>query len=136
MINTYKAYLEIILYDRVWSWSLVGAVYLAVASLIRFFFFHGLTNELRQVDRGLYAEAMKTYLRHSLGGWVIFVISFLLFIAVWVGWKGPFIERLPIFLLGFLLPLLFLLSIVMHYRAFAKALIGVLRQRLGIDREF
>ena len=133
MMETLKTYWGIALHDRAWSWSLVGAAYLAIAGLIRFFFFRGSMNELKQVDRSVYAEVMKTYLKNSLGGWVIFLLSFLLFVAVWV---GSFTERLPLFLLGFLLPLLFLLSIILHYRAFTKALVAAIRQRLGIEREF
>jgi hypothetical protein len=136
MIETLKTYWLLILNDRAWSWSLVGVAYLAITMLIRILFFRSLTNELKQVDRSVYAEVMKTYLKNSLGGWVLFLLSFLLFVAVWVGWVGPFTERLPLFLLGFLLPILFLLSIILHYRAFSKALVAAIRQRLGIEREF
>ena len=110
--------------------------YLIVVTPLRALFFRGLTSELKQIDRNLYSGVTKLYLKNSAAGWSLFSLSFLILITVWISWKGELTARLPLFLLGSLLPLLFLFSIILHQNAFSKALLTVLRQKMGVEREF
>lgn len=129
-------YMDLIATERHWSWTVIGIAYLVVAIVIRLLIFRNIVHETKKIDPNLYAGVKSLYLKNSMAGWVLFFLSFLLMIAIWVGWKGTFLERSPVTLLLFLLILLFFLSVILHLTAFAKALLTVLRQRLGVEREY
>ena len=135
MIN-FKAYLDMILTERQWSWTLIGAFYLMIAFFLRSILFRSILRESREIDRNLHSEALRLYFRHSLAGWILFALSFLLVVAIWVGWKTPLPGKMECFLALWLLSVLFLLSIVAHHQAFTKALLAILRQRTGVEKEF
>ena len=92
-MNFAGLYLDLILRERQWSWALVGIFYLLIALLVRILIFRGVIQETKRIDPQLYSGVKKAYLQHSAGGWIVFAISFLLVIAVWMGWKGPAIGR-------------------------------------------
>ena len=128
-------YVKLILKEREWSWTLIGALYLLVTIFIHLVFFQGLTRETKQVDSNLYPAVRSAYLKHSLAGWILYFLSFLFVIAVWIAWKGR-IELIPAVTFCLVLPFLFFLSLLLHMKAYAKALLSVLRRRTGIDKEF
>lgn len=131
-----KFYLTSVLTERQWSWALAGAFYLFVALFLRSLLFRAVLRETKEMDRQLYSELLRIYLRYSIPGWVLFTISFLLFVALWIGWPNFSLTKPQWAISLFLLPLLFLLSVISHYRAFAKALLTLLRQRIGVEKEF
>ena len=131
-----KFYVDLVLGQRQWSRAIVGIAYLMGTLLIRTAFFRGLAQETKRIDPHLYSEVKSHYLKNCTAGWVVFFISFLLVTGVWIGWKTSLIERGPLALFCLLLPLLFLLSLILHLIAYAEALLAILRQRTGVEREF
>ena len=132
----FQTYSQMILTERQWSWTLVGAGYLMVAVILRSILFRRILRESKEIDRGLHSEVLKVYLRHSLAGWILFALSFFLVVAIWIGWKTPPPNKTEFFLAIWLLSVLFLLSVIAHYQAFTQALLTVLRQRTGVEKEF
>ena len=131
-----RFYTDLVLTQRQWSWAVVGIVYLVLTIFARLLIFRKMVGEVRQIDPNLYSAVREIYLKNSLPGWILFLVSFLLVIVMWVGWRGPIQELSPLALFCLFLPLLFFLSIVLHLTAFAKALLAVLRQRMGVEKEF
>ena len=135
-MNPLKIYLTSILTERQWSWALAGAAYLVVALFLRSLLFRSILREMKELDRHLYSETLRIYLRYSIVGWVLFAISFLLFITLWIGWPHFSLSKPEWAISLFLLPLLFLVSVISHYQAYTKALLTLLRQRIGVEKEF
>lgn len=131
-----RSFIEFLLVERLWSWSVIGIAYLLVTLVLRHYAFGSLARELRQIDSELNASVRKLYLRNSVAGWVLYLISFLLVISVWVGWREPGVPLGALAVFCLLLPLFFSLSIILHLQAFAQALLTALRQRMGLEREF
>lgn len=127
-MNWAKFYFELIVSQRGWSWALVGIAYLSGTLFIRAVFFRRLVQETKRIDPHLYSEARGLYLKNCTAGWVVFFVSFLLVVGVWIGHQSS--------LFCLLFPLLFFLSIILHLIAYAEALLAILRQRTGVEREF
>lgn len=136
VVNAAKFYADLIVSERTWSWAVVGIVYLVGTLFIRSAIFRGLVRETKQTDPHLYSETKRLYLKNCITGWVVFSVSFFLIIGVWIGWKNSLVEKGPLALFCLLLPLLFFLSIILHLIAYAEALLSILRQRTGVEREF
>ena len=129
-------YLNLIMRERQWSWTLIAADYLVLALMIRFLLFRRTLKETKQIDRHLYSEVLKIYLRHSIAGWLALVFSIFLVVMFWIARKDLSIVTAESFLTILLISVLYLLSVILHYQAFTKALLTVLRQRTGVEREF
>ena len=131
-----KLYIDLMLAERQWSWAIVGILYLVLAIFIRILIFRKMIREAKQIDPNLYSTVKGIYLKNSLSGWILYFISFLLVIVMWLGWKSAPQETVSAAILCLFLSLLFFLSIILHLTAFAKALLVVLRQRMGVEKEF
>lgn len=129
-------YLNLILAERHWSWALIGIFYLGFTLLSRLLVFRRIVRETKRLDPPLYSAVQQRYLKHSVVGWILFSISFLLVIAFWVGGDSFANERGSLALFCLLLSLLFFLSLILHLTAFAEALLAILRQRMEVEREF
>jgi len=128
--------LRLLLSEREWSWSLVGAGYLGVTILIRQWIFQSVIRETKAIDAAVYSAVRALYLRKSGPGWALFFISFLLVVTFWVASGAGRTDFKLVFLLSCALLFFYLMSIVLHLKAFLKALLAVLRQKIGVDREF
>lgn len=131
-----KFYIDLVLAERQWSWAIVGILYLVLAVIVRLLIFRKMIREAKQIDSSLYSSIKGIYLKNSLSGWILYFISFLLVIVMWLGWKNSLQGTVSLLVLYLFLSLLFFLSIILHLTAFAKALLAVLRQRTGIEKEF
>jgi len=136
MTNFARNYPVFILSDREWSWTVIGAVYLAATLFVRLIVFRKIVQETKQIDPNLYSSVRSLYLKHSLGGWILFTISFILVTTVWLGRIGLHSDPILLILFCLTLPTLFFMSIILHIRAFSKALLTVLRHRMGMEKEF
>lgn len=135
-MNETKFYIDLMTTERQWSWAIVGIFYLLVTLLTRVILFRRLVRETKRIDPHLYSEVRRLYLKNVTAGWSVFAVSFFLVIGTWIGWRSSSIESGPLALFCLLLPFLFFLSLVLHLIAYAEALLAVLRQRSGVEREF
>lgn len=131
-----KLYLKAILAERQWSWALIGIAYLAVSLFIRQLIFRNIVRTTKAIDPHLYHGVKNTYLKNSLGGWSLFLISFLLVVVVWLGWQGSPVDPKALALFGLALPVLYFLSLILHLLAYVRALLNILQQKMGVEKEF
>lgn len=129
-------YTAVIVSEKQWSWTVVGTIYLVGALLIRSFFFRFLVRETKGIDSSLYSAVKPVYLKNSVSGWIFFAISFLLVIVVWLEWPSVANDKTLLLFFCLLLPVLFFLSVTLHLTAYVRALLAVLRQRMGVEKEF
>ena len=134
-MNLIHFYTALIASEKQWSWTLVGIAYLVGALFIRSLFFRFPVRETKEIDSNLYSAVKMIYLKNSGPGWVLFSIAFLLVIATWLEWQSVASDRTLILLFCLLLPLLFFLSVALHLTAYVRALLAVLRQRMGVEKE-
>ena len=129
-------YIDVMLAERAWSWAVVGIVYLLGTLFVRRLLFTALIRETKKLDPHLFGSVRKVYQRKSVTGWILYLISFLLLVGAWIGWKEAQlrIATVGIFCLAF--SLFFFLSVILHLTAYSQALLDVLRQRMGVEREF
>ncbi len=131
-----KFYFDLTTTERQWSWAIIGIIYLLGTIFTRMAVFHRLVKETKRMDPHLYSEVRNLYLRNCTPGWIVFSVSFFLVIGTWVGWKSSSIEAGPLALSCLLLSLLFFVSIILHLTAYGEAVLTVLGQRMGVEREF
>jgi len=118
---------HIMLNERSWSWTIGGIVYLILSMVVQSFFFRDLLKRAKSLHSKWYHDIRKAYLKRSIAGWVLFLLSFLLFILFWETSSLKTIEPMDIAILfGVLIFLVF--SIMSHLIAFSVALIQSLKK--------
>ena len=126
-------YSTIILNERSWSWTLIGIAYLIAAFIIRGWFLKPLVARAKECDRASWQAIKRIYLKHSIWGWVFFLIPLVIFVILWYrGLASGSIEN-AILLLG-LAGACFFLSILIHLQVFGSAVISVLKQILAKEK--
>ena len=128
-------YLEAILTERNWSWSILAIGYLAFTMVVRQIAFRHLVRELKSFNSGLYRATKRAYLKHSIGGWVFYLASVLLLIWAWEIREQSFHGvRLELLLLVSCI-FFFLISLISHFINFARALVSALQSQTENQRE-
>jgi hypothetical protein len=116
-----------ILTQRDWSWAAIGIVYLLVFLVIRSFFLHQLIKSAKGVNSKWYHEIKKTYAKKCAGGWILFLVSFLMMVLFWQtgNFQQPSLYECG---MAFLIILAVLLSILSSVMAFSLSVTQVLKQ--------
>lgn len=115
-----RTYGQLVLHERFWSWSLVGILYLVAGMIVRGWFINPVIAKAKELDSKYYHEIQRAYLKRSVPGWMLFFISFLIFVAVWNQEISLPLSRPQTGALGVAL-LSYFFSILFHVQAFAKA---------------
>lgn len=136
MVDYTRLYVDAVMAERQWSWSVIGIVYLVMTILIRQFIFRALIRNTKDLDSNVYSNARNLYLRNSTAGWILYFISFLLVVVAWIVWKRPKVDTGLLVSFTLLAPSLFFLSVVLHLLAFAHSLLAIFRQKIGVEKEF
>lgn len=126
MIHALKPYLDVVLAERTWSWTLIGILYLLAGFLVRSWFMRPLAVQLKQLGREFQHEVKKTYLQLSFWGWLFFLIPLGLFVLLWRSDILPFRVNDRYVVAGALISFIF--SIIMHLQAFGKAALLTLKR--------
>ena len=121
-----KSYWDIVITERSWSWSIVGILYLVSGYVIRGWFMRSLAVAAKSLELKQYQKFKQAYLRRSLVGWVLFLIPLAILAVFWMQTDLlPISGKEAIALLAALS--LFILSIMFHLGAFARAGLDTLR---------
>lgn len=126
-MDAIKNFWEIILTQRAWSWTLLGITYLLVYLLIRHIFILGIIRRAKTLNSKWFHEIKKVYVKKCIAGWILFIISFLIFVFFWqtANLKAPSLYEIG---MGFLILLTILFSIMSHLIALNISSIHVLKQ--------
>ncbi|MBU9889948.1 MAG: hypothetical protein KTQ49_08800 [Candidatus Omnitrophica bacterium] len=126
-MDNLKHFWDMVLAQRDWSWAVTGAAYLLVYLCVRHFFFHSLLKRAKALNSKWYQEIKKYYVKQCVGGWVLFLVSFLLFIFFW---QSANLKQASLYEAAMvcLIVLSVLLSILSHLIAFAVSTVHVLKQ--------
>ena len=118
---------DMVLTQRSWSWAMMGIAYLIVYLLVRNFFFHNLLKRAKALNSKWYQEIKKVYVKKCAPGWILFLVSFMLFIFFW---QSANLHQLSLYEAAMicLIVLSVLFSVISHLIAFAMSTIHVLKQ--------
>ena len=118
---------NMLLTQRTWSWTVIGIGFLLVFLLVRSFFLRGLIKRARALNSKWFHEIKKAYTKKCIGGWVLFLISFLMVIFFW---QTANLQQASLYEVGmvFLIVLTVLLAIMSQVIAFGVSVIHVLKQ--------
>jgi hypothetical protein len=105
----------------------IGIGYLFLFLLVRSFFLHGLIKRSRALNSKWYHEIKKIYMKKCIGGWIVFLVSFLILIFFW---QTANLRQASLYEVGmsFLVLLALLLAIMSQVIAFGTSVIYVLKQ--------
>lgn len=126
MLTMIKPYLDVILSERSWSWSLIGILYVLSAFFVRSWFMNSLFWKGKQLDKTVYKAVKASYLRRSVLGWFMFFLPLGLFTLYWQNILPPNVTDKMV-AGGAVLSLV--LSILMHLRAFGLGAMAVLKKQ-------
>ncbi len=116
-----------ILTQRTWSWAVLGIIQLILFLGIRGFFFRPILKRAKNLHSKWYHELKKSYFRHSLAGWIFFLVSLLL---VGFAWQTANFRNFSFYeaaLVG-LIALSLCLAVMAHLVALAVAAVHILKQ--------
>jgi hypothetical protein len=122
-----QPYIEVIFNERTWSWAVLGIIYILLGMFIRGIFLNGLFIRLKGAGKTLSHEVRRGYLRRSVAGWLLFFLPMAVFI---IFWSRPNIfpittSDFALFCIGLVS---FVLSIILHLRSFAVAVLDAVRK--------
>jgi hypothetical protein len=136
MIATLKNYLQIVMTERTWSWTILGIFYLSFGLFIRGFFIQPLVSKAKDLNRNLHydlrGDVNRRYLKKSVVGWFFFVIPLIIFALLWARAK-LFPITVKDLLFVFAAVISYILSIMLHLQAFGIAYIESLKQKMEKD---
>jgi len=134
MMETLKAYVDIILLERSWSWSLVGIVYLILAFIIRGWFTKPVMRHAKTLESRYYHVFKNAYLKRAIWGWIFFLIPLFVVALFWTQSKVlPLSAEEALVLLGALAS--FILSIMFHLGALSFAGVDAIKKISQPDKK-
>ena len=123
----FKTYVEVILAERSWSWTVVGIFYLVLGLVIRGWLIGPIIHKAKELNRLPYEEFKRAYLKRAAVGWIFFLLSFVVVVGLWNREA-----RLPLSIKEALAVLAaivsFLLSILSHLQALGVAAVIALKR--------
>ena len=132
MIYQLKPYIDVILSERTWSWSLVGILYVLAGFFVRSWFLSPVTSRCGKLDKKLSRTVKSSYLKYSLLGWIFFFIPLGLFTLLWRNLLPPKINDIAVISGA---AAAFILSVIFHLQAFGIAGMIVLKQYSDHQKE-
>ena len=135
-MNLARFYLDQVVSQREWSWSVIGICYLLLSLSIRQLLLRKVVKATKDLGNDIFIGIRNAYLRESWGGWSIYLMSFLTVTTIWVGWKALAGERYILVLLSVAVTGLFFLSVILHLSALSQATLLIFRRRIGVEKEF
>ena len=125
MASPLQPYLEAILAERDWSWTVVGLLYVLAAWFVRSWFVGPVCGRSKVLARPVHRRLEAEYLKRSILGWALFFIPLGIIILIWRR------EVLPVKISSAVLAaagaVSFVLSIVAHLMAYGIAAVVTLK---------
>lgn len=130
MNETLKTYWDVIWIERDWSWTVIGIAYTILWLIVRGLFLGELIRKAKELEKRFYREIRGEYLKRSILGWLLFLVPLVILILFWQQGR-VFLPSTPEDTLLILIAALsFILSILLHVRAFGLAAIVAMKQVL------
>lgn len=130
MFSLIEPYLNKILAERDWSWSVVCVLYVLAAWFVRSWFIGPVAAKVRALETPLIKRVEFAYLKRSIPGWALFFFPLAMIVLVWRKEVLPIQVKDEVLLLaGFSC---FVLSVILHLQSYATAALGTLK---SVDEE-
>ena len=118
-----------------WSWSVVGILAISGGLVIRSFFLRDLLRNMRIKNRRWYHRVQMFYQKRAIVGWFFFALFFIGAILLWR--FDQFFLRYMTFLNWSLLLLgCFVVSLICHLRAYARAIVETVEDSVQLEKDF
>lgn len=122
-----STYLDVILEERFWSWTVIAILYLVLGLILRGAILNNLFNKIKDLKKEYYHEVKSLYLKNSLYGWFFFTLSLIICVILWYRIDGYPLNRIDVIGIS-AASLSFFWSVLSHMKAFALAQAKVLRK--------
>ena len=124
-MTPFQPYIDFILSQRDWSWTVVGVMYLLAAGLVRSWFLSPVSAQLRTLESALKRKVEFAYLKESLLGWIFFFIPLALIILTWR--REALVLKIGNEVAAISGVASFVFSVVFHLAAYGRAALSVLK---------
>ena len=132
MIYMLKPYIDIIMQERSWSWSLIGILYVLATFFVRSWFMNSPVWKAKHLDKSVYSAVKAAYLRRSLLGWIFFFLPLAFFPIYWQKFFPLKLEEKWVAVSG---AIFLFIAILLHLRAFALGAVAVLQKQTENQKE-
>ncbi len=126
MLTMFKPYLDVILSERSWSWSLIGILYVLAGLFVRSWFLGPVMGKAKKLDKSVFKAVKSSYFKRSLLGWLFFFLPLAAFTLYWQKILPPVVTDKMV--AGGVVSLL-VLSIMFHLQAFGAGVTAVLKKQ-------
>ncbi len=120
-----QPYIDSVLAERSWSWSLIGILYVLAALFVRSWFIGPLFSKARLLDHSLYSAIKHAYAKRSFWGWLLFFLPLALFVLFWQNYLPQKITQTFVVSAG---SSSLVLSIMFHLQAFGAGAVSVFKK--------
>lgn len=132
MMPLIKPYIDSILAERSWSWSILALLYIFAALFIRGWFMNPLFWKAKQLDRNVFSAIKAAYLKRSFWGWLLFFMPLVLFVLFWQNNLPEKFNQQFVVAAG---AASLILSIIFHLQAFGAGAVSVFKKHSDQAKE-
>ncbi len=133
MSEPIQSYIDVILTQREWSWTLLGILYLFAGLIIRSWFMAPLVSSARALDSKNFKQVKKAYLGGAFFGWLFFFIPLFILCGLWNSeLKTLTTPRQLLIILGGVFSFIF--SIILHLIAFGRGALYAFRKAVDAPK--
>jgi hypothetical protein len=126
--------LHAILEGREWSWSVLGFVAIVLGLIIRSLMLRGILRGMKVRDAHWYRRMLFYYEKRSIFGWICFVLAVSGATLLW-RFENLFLKYLSNFEWFLVLLMFYILSLFLHVRAYAGAIVETVSENISSDRD-
>ncbi|MBI4395413.1 MAG: hypothetical protein HY583_04345 [Candidatus Omnitrophica bacterium] len=119
---------------REWSWSVVGLIVILTGLLIRGVLLRGILRGIKIRNRSWYSRTQKHYQKRALVGWIFFIL-FAAGITLFWRFETVFLKYLSSFKWLVIFTSFLLLSLFLHLRAYASAIVESVEENIAADKD-
>ena len=128
-------FVNIILSERDWSWTLIAILFILVALTVRGWCVSPVLNRAKNLSSKRYHRIRMLYLKRSLLGWLFLIVSVIFVVALW---QRPFLfpsgVKNALLILGVVVNLM--LSIIFHLIAINLGTIDTIKEITDAQNDF
>ncbi|MBI4373016.1 MAG: hypothetical protein HY585_04750 [Candidatus Omnitrophica bacterium] len=119
---------------REWSWSVAGLFAIIIGLLIRGLFLRDILHGIKIRNRSWYKRAQAHYQQRAILGWVFFIL-FILGVMLFWRFESFFLNYLRAAQWFVVFVTLLVISLFLHLRAYARALVEAVEDNVAADKD-
>lgn len=129
-----RSVIEAVLEGKGWSWSVIGLIAILGGLFLRSLLLRDILRGMKIRNRGWYRRTQEYYQGRAILGWVFFLLFAIGAMLLW-RFEALFLRYLDYLQWIFVLAALLAISLFLHLRAYARAIVEAVQEHVAADKD-